>query len=236
MKNATPLHFVAAVTLAAVLAGCASPPPSESLRQHRHCGLADLLSGCSSPSSPSSPPTALKDPGSYVVLLPSPDGSVGQVVVEGPRGAQILQQAQTGAALDGGVAPFAVSAEQLQRDFGAAMAARPPLPEHFLLYFQMGGSELAPESKALLPRIVERALARLSLDMSVIGHSDTQGKAEANEDLAFKRAGAVAQQLSQLGLQDAVLSVESHGERNLLVATPDETPEPRNRRVEVTLR
>ena len=234
MKNATPLHFAAAVTLAALLAGCASPSPSESLRQHRHCGLADLLTGCASPPSP--PPVALKDPGSYVVLLPSPDGTVGQVVVEGPRGAQIIKQAQTGAVLDGGGTPFAVSAEQLQRDFGAAMAARPPLPEHFLLYFQTGGSELAPESRALLPRIVERARARLSLDMSVIGHSDTQGKADANEALALRRAGDVAQQLRQLGLQDAVLSVESHGEHNLLVATPDQTPEPRNRRVEITLR
>ena len=233
MKNATLLHFATALTLAALLAGCASPQPSESLRQHRHCGLTDLLSGCSSPPSP---PAVLKDPGSYVVLLPSPDGSVGQVVVEGPRGAQILQQAQTGTAINGGGTPFAVSAEQLQRDFGAALAARPPLPEQFFLYFQTGGSELTPESKALLPRILERARARLTLDMSVIGHSDTQGKAEANEDLALKRAGAIAQQLRQLGLQDAVLSVESHGERNLLVATPDETSEPRNRRVEITLR
>ena len=236
MKNATPLHFVAALTLAALLAGCASPPRSESLRQHRHCGLADLLSGCSSPSSPSPSTAALKEPGSYVVLLPSPDGTVGQVVVEGSRGAQILQQAQLGTTLDGGDAPFVVSAEQLQRDFGAAMAARPPLPEHFLLYFQMGGSDLAPESRAQLPRIVERARARIALDMSVIGHSDTQGRADANEALALRRAGDVAQQLRRLGLQDAVLSVESHGERNLLVATPDETPEPRNRRVEITLR
>ena len=233
MKNATPLHFAVALTLCALLAGCASPPPPESLRQHRHCGLADLLAGCTSPPSR---PAVLQDLGSYVVLLPSLDGSVGEVVVEGPRGAQILKQAQTGAALNGGSTPFAVSAEQLQRDFGAALAARPPLPEQFFLYFQTGGSELTPESKALLPRILERARARIALDMSVIGHSDTQGKAEANEDLALKRAGAIAQQLRQLGLQDAVLSVESHGERNLLVATPDDTPEPRNRRVEITLR
>jgi len=34
---------------------------------------------------------------------------------------------------------------------------------------------------------------------------------------------------------DAVV-VESHGKRNLLVPTPDETPEPRNRRVEITIR
>ena len=209
MKNATPLHFAVAVTLAALLAGCAIPPPLTAVP---------------------------KDPGSYVVLLPNPNGSVGQVVVEGPRGAQILQQAQTGTALDGGGTPFAVSAEQLQRDFGAALAARPPLPEHFLLYFQTNGNELTPESRALLPRILVRARARLSLDMSVIGHSDTQGKADVNEALALKRANDIAQQLRQLGLQNAVLSVESHGERNLLVATPNQTPEPRNRRVEITLR
>jgi outer membrane protein OmpA-like peptidoglycan-associated protein len=209
MKHATYSHLATALTLAAMLAGCASPPP------------------------PVVPP---KGPGSYVVLLPNPDGSVGQVVVEGPRGAQVLKEAQTGTAIDGGVAPFAVSAEQLQRDFGAALTARPPLPEQFLLYFQAGGSELTPESKALLARILERARARVTLDISVIGHSDTQGKAEANEALALRRAAAMAQQLRQMGLQDAVISVESHGERNLLIGTPDETAEPRNRRVEITLR
>ena len=233
MKHPSHLPLATALTLAALLAGCANPPPERSLQQHRYCSLADLFKGCPSP--PPSP-AAPKGPGSYVVLLPSPDGSVGQVVVEGARGAQVLKNARTGTALDGGVAPFAVSAEQLQRDFGAALAARPPLPEQFLLYFLAGGSELTPESKALLPRILERARARIAVDMSVIGHSDTQGKAEANEALALRRAGAIAQQLRQLGLQDAVLSVESHGERNLLVPTPDETAEPRNRRVEITLR
>lgn len=185
--------------------------------------LATLLAGCAGPRS-------------YVVLLPSPDGSVGQVVVQGQRGEQVLTQAQQGSTLDGGTPPFAVSPEDLQHDFGAAMAARPPLPEQFLLYFESGGSELTAESKALLPHIIERAQARKSVDLSVIGHSDTQGKAEANEALALERAKAIAEQLRGLGLADMVLSVESHGERNLLVPTPDDTPEPRNRRVEITLR
>ena len=72
--------------------------------------------------------------------------------------------------------------------------------------------------------------------MSVIGHTDTVGKAEANETLALTRAGTIAEQLRQLGLQNMVITVESHGERNLLIPTPDDTPEPRNRRVEITLR
>lgn len=184
--------------------------------------LAVLLTGCAS--------------GSYVVLLPSPDGSVGQVTVRGAGGEQVLTQAQSGAPLDGSKAPFEVSNDRLARDFGAAMAARPPLPEQFLLYFERGGSELTAESKTLLPRIVERAKTRTAVDMSVIGHTDTQGSADGNEALALKRAGVIAGQLRELGLQNSLLTVESHGERNLLVATPDEVDEPRNRRVEVILR
>ncbi len=185
--------------------------------------LAGLLSACAGPQS-------------YVALLPSPDGSLGKVVVQGQRGEQMLTRASQGALLDGSKPPFDVSPEQLQRDFGAAMKARPALPEQFLLYFETGGSELTAESKALLQRIVERALARTSVDMSVIGHSDTQGAADTNEALALQRATAITEQLRALGLTDTVMAIESHGERNLLVATPDETPEPRNRRVEITLR
>lgn len=186
--------------------------------------LAALLTACAS------------GPGSYVVLLPSPDGSVGRVVVQGAQGEQVLTQARQGVALNGSGEPFDVSPEQLARDFGATLAARPALPEQFLLYFESGGSALTAQSLALLPHILERAQARTALDMSVIGHSDTQGKAEANEALALQRASAIAQQLRDLGLQEAVMTVESHGERNLLVPTPDEVAEPRNRRVEITLR
>ncbi|MDO9219341.1 MAG: OmpA family protein [Lacisediminimonas sp.] len=187
--------------------------------------LITLLAGCASSST-----------GSYVVLLRDPDGKLGNVVVKNPQGEQVLSQAFKAATLDGSKAPYFVMQDQLQRDFGAALAARPELPETFTLNFETGGAELTAPSKALLPKILERARARTALDLSVIGHSDTVGKADANEALALKRANAIAQQLRQLGLQNATLTVESHGERNLLEPTPDETPEPRNRRVEITLR
>ena len=185
--------------------------------------MASLLSACAGPQS-------------YVALIPSPDGSLGKVTVQGQKGQQQLSRAQQGVLLDGSQPPFDVSPEQLQRDFGAAMRARPAMPEQFLLYFETGGSELTPDSKALLQRIVQVALARTSVDMSVIGHSDTQGAADANEALALTRAKAIAEQLRGLGLANTTMVIESHGERNLLVPTPDETAEPRNRRVEITLR
>ena len=46
----------------------------------------------------------------------------------------------------------------------------------------------------------------------------------------------MAELLRARGLEAMELRVESHGERNLLVATPDATAEPRNRRVEVLVR
>ena len=179
---------------------------------------------------------ACAGPQSYVALLPSLDGTVGKVVVHGQRGEQNLVSARQGALLDGSKPPFEVSNEQIERDFGAAMRARPQPAEQFLLYFETGGAELTAESKTLLARIVEQALARPSVDVSVIGHSDTQGSAQTNETIALQRATAIAEQLRALGLRDTLMEVQSHGKRNLLVQTPDETPEPRNRRVEVTLR
>jgi peptidoglycan-associated lipoprotein len=192
--------------------------------------LVGVLAGCGSPSKP--PPRQFD----YVVLLPNADGTVGKVLIKGSKGAQTLDIAQNGASLAGDAAAFAVSTAQLQTAFGPAMAARPELPEHFYLYFESGGSNLTPESLALVVTILERAQARISADVSVIGHTDTTGKAEANASLALRRATSIATLLRERGLQPATLTIESHGESNLLVATPDETPEPRNRRVEITIR
>ena len=203
MKTA-PVYPLIATLAAALLAGCATPPPPKNM--------------------------------SYVTLLPSPDGSVGKVLVRGSKGEQLIEQSHFGALLDGSAPPAPVDEAALQRDFGEAMAARPPLPQHFVLYFESGGAKLTAESQALLPEILASAEKRATVDMSVTGHSDTVGKAEVNEALSLKRAQAVADLMQSQGLHAEALSVESHGERNLLIATPDETPEPRNRRVEISIR
>ncbi len=173
---------------------------------------------------------------SYVVLLDDPDGTTGKVVVKGSRGEQVLDKARQGALLDGSAPPAPVDEKQIVKDFGEAMAARPALPEHFLLYFEASGTTLTPESVAELDKILAAAGKRPAVDVSVIGHTDTVGKAESNEVLALKRANVVADLLKAKGLKVHALVVESHGERNLLVKTPDETNEPRNRRVEISIR
>jgi outer membrane protein OmpA-like peptidoglycan-associated protein len=172
---------------------------------------------------------------SYLVLLKNADGSTGRVNVTGAKGTTTLDEAGLGAKLDGSTAkPFPVDAEKLYLDFGAALGAQPQTPVTFLLYFEAGGAELTSESKALIEKILAELATRSSPDMSVIGHTDTVGDASANEALGLKRAEQVSQLLSTGKIKQ--IDITSHGKRNLLVATPDNTAEAKNRRVEVTIR
>lgn len=173
---------------------------------------------------------------SYVALLENPDGSTGKVYIKGAKGEQVIDRAGSAAPVDGSKLAENIPPEQIKRDFGDAMGARPPLPERFLLYFESGGTQLTAESAALLPKIVDNAAKRPGVDASIIGHTDTVGKADANTALALRRANSVAEMIRAKGLKVVALTVESHGESNPLVKTPDESAEPRNRRVEISLR
>ncbi len=172
----------------------------------------------------------------YVVLLEDPQGGVGKISVTGTKGTQLIDRAFYGADLDGAKAPVQVDMRRFNADFAEVIAARPVLPARYLLYFQTGGSELTEDSRALLASILDDVSGRPAPDVSVIGHTDTVGNADANAALALQRAQGIAALLTERGMKPYALAVESHGERNLLVPTADEVNEPRNRRVEISVR
>ena len=195
--------------------------------------LVILAAGCAAP--PPAPKVEAPKPVSYVVLLDNADGSVGAVTVTGAKGAVQVERLAQGALLDGSGGAFAVEESRIRGDFAAAMASRPLQPVIFLLYFETGGARLTAESQALIPQVLAAAKARPAPDVSVIGHTDTEGEADGNEKLGLERAQAIAKLVTEAGLV-AQMSVESHGERNLLVKTPDNTAEAKNRRVEISIR
>jgi outer membrane protein OmpA-like peptidoglycan-associated protein len=129
-----------------------------------------------------------------------------------------------------------MSEEEVQRLFGDTLSALPPAPVHFTLYFKFESDELTDESRALLPQILTTVKERAIPEVLVVGHTDTMGTPRANIDLGLTRANTVRTLLVQVGLDPTMLEVRSHGESDLLVKTPDETPEPRNRRVEISVR
>ena len=73
-------------------------------------------------------------------------------------------------------------------------------------------------------------------DVTVVGHTDTTGTAQANIELGRSRATLIRDRLVAAGLDASLVSVASHGEADLLVPTPDDTLEPRNRFVDVSVR
>ncbi|MBF0345978.1 MAG: OmpA family protein [Nitrospirae bacterium] len=126
--------------------------------------------------------------------------------------------------------------QKVQEIFGRALGAIPKAPEKFMLHFKHDSVELTKESEKLLPTVLE-AIRRLNaVDVSVIGHTDTAGSKEYNYKLSLKRAQRVSKYLTENGVDPNNLEIESHGKDNPLVPTADNVDEPRNRRVEVTIR
>ncbi len=74
------------------------------------------------------------------------------------------------------------------------------------------------------------------MDISVEGHADTVSSDRVNDTLARKRAETVARMLRDAGVNSTAITVESFGARELLVPTPPQTSELRNRRAVVTVR
>ena len=185
-----------------------------------------LLAGCAT------------KPDSYVVLMPNADGSTGKIIVSNQKNAKVeIDQAGFGTQFDDAKGEVkAVNQEKLALDFKEASAIRPQLPQTFLLYFKTGGSVLTQQSEALIPEILNQVELRQVPDISIIGHTDTVGKADLNEAVALKRATAIATMIQEAGLKSNEIAIDSHGERNLLVKTGDEVSEEKNRRVEITIR
>lgn len=176
-----------------------------------------------------------------IVLMPDPDdgGHVGSATVTGKTGSVDLTEPQTATRVVGEAAPTAptpISTDEIQRLFGEVFAARPLPPRQFLLYFETGSEQLTIDSLALIPDVVKVVRERPVADVTVIGHTDTTGDAASNVELGMRRAVLIRDLLVKSGLDPAKISVASHGEADLLVKTPDDTAEPKNRRVEVTVR
>lgn len=201
--------------------------------------LCLLMAGCAQqPVEPPLPEPEAKVPDSYVVLVQNVDGSTGQITYSDNFDKSVTVDRAGYAAMlnDPAAGVQEVDKDKLINDFKDASSIRPQLPVSFMLYFRSGGTSLTPESEALIEQILKEVDNRPAADVSIIGHTDTVGKADANEALALKRAQAIADMIREAGLKTKDITVTSHGERNLLVKTPDETSEEKNRRVEITVR
>jgi outer membrane protein OmpA-like peptidoglycan-associated protein len=174
------------------------------------------------------------------VLLPDPDGKVGRIELTNPKGAQTLDQPwQSVEAVSADKAPSApkiMDEAQVRSTFKEALAAQPKASVTFLLYFQRQSAEPTAESLKLLPDVLEAIKSHESTDISVVGHADSTGPADYNLNLSLRRARKIADILVSKGVDRAIIEIDYFGKAKPLIEKPEGVPEPRNRRVEITIR
>jgi len=153
-------------------------PGDNGIQDLRLCRFILILAGCGARS--------------MVVLIPDPEGNVGQLVVSNEKGQQVLNKAnQSVQVKDKNTAPGDVktlSDAEIRSTFSAALAAQPLSPAMFILYFKQGSNELTDESTGMLPQIIQIIRKRGSTDIVISGHTDTVGEKEYNYQLALERA------------------------------------------------
>ena len=117
---------------------------------------------------------------------------------------------------------------------GATPAAMPSVS--LTVQFPNGSAELTPQAMKTLTEL-GKALSSNTLStyrFRIEGHTDTVGSADTNKALSERRAEAVVTFLmSRFGIDRSRLDPVGMGEDGLLVQTPANTAEPRNRRVQV---
>jgi outer membrane protein OmpA-like peptidoglycan-associated protein len=102
-------------------------------------------------------------------------------------------------------------------------------------FFDFDRSELRPETKAELDRLVALIkAAKLASKVSVVGHTCSMGSDAYNIGLSNRRANAVADYFKASGIEADVLQITGEGEAN--PSFPNDTRESRrkNRRVDVS--
>jgi outer membrane protein OmpA-like peptidoglycan-associated protein len=184
-----------------------------------------------------SPPKAPVAPELFAVV-PGPTGHVGSIVVRSDGSERVLDRAYAASRVksDSSTEAATLSAEEINRTFGGTLDALPGRPATFALYFLEGKDELTPASRVELEKVFAELKRRPAPDIVVIGHTDTVGNLAFNDKLSLARAERLREMMIALGIAPERIQAAGRGKRELLVNTEDNVSEPRNRRVEISVR
>jgi outer membrane protein OmpA-like peptidoglycan-associated protein len=95
---------------------------------------------------------------------------------------------------------------------------------------------LTPDSDVQYTAVFADIKRRTVYEVEVVGHTDTLGTLEHNQQLSMSRAEMIRARLVHDGISTGSISVAGRGQLDLAVKTADQVAEPKNRRVEITVR
>lgn len=172
-----------------------------------------------------------------IVLLPQADGSSSAVVVRSKAGEIVLDQPYAVAAVtERRIELEKTDAATVNKRYRSLADALPPRPRSYLLYFETGGNQLTPESATQLDDVARDLNAMPAAELLVIGHTDSVGSDQVNDEISAARADLVRTVLLDRAGNRLRIETVGRGKRDLLFPTGDGVAEPRNRVVEIRLR
>ncbi len=171
------------------------------------------------------------------VVLPHEDGSVGGIEIDDGKNKVVLDKALAAARTgDKPAKSFAIDKGEVDKIFGDALASQPIPPKSFTLYFKNNSTDLTEASKPEIVNVFQDIDRRKVAEVFVIGHTDRVGGLQTNDRLSLKRANAVLEYLVGRGIKRDMMQAAGRGEREPVIKTKNSVAEPKNRRVEISVR
>jgi outer membrane protein OmpA-like peptidoglycan-associated protein len=102
--------------------------------------------------------------------------------------------------------------------------------------FQSGSAWLARASEPVLQKVFEALRANPDLRVEISGHTDNQGKPEANDRLSLRRAEAVKTWLVKKGISALRLTTVGSGSRKPIAPNTTAEGRAKNRRIEFSVK
>lgn len=99
--------------------------------------------------------------------------------------------------------------------------------------FKTGKADLPDKAKGILKEIVNVIDKKFQPDVTVIGHTDSVGKAQANKSLSKRRAESVRQELIRLGIIADDIKAYGMGAEQPIASNLTREGRKKNRRVEI---
>ena len=104
-----------------------------------------------------------------------------------------------------------------------------------MVFFDTNSTTLSQQSAMTVTEAANVAKSTPNAKVTVTGYTDTDGAPAYNQQLSVRRADAVKNALVSNGIAAQSVTVTGAGEGGLLIDTPDQTKNEKNRRVQIVV-
>jgi outer membrane protein OmpA-like peptidoglycan-associated protein len=101
--------------------------------------------------------------------------------------------------------------------------------------FASGKSDIQPRLKPILDQFAQGVNQQGSMEVKIVGHTDSTGSDAINNPLSMRRAESARDYLVSRGVASSRISTEGHGSREPIADNATEAGRASNRRIDIYL-